>query len=259
MNIAGVNVGKGEPCRIVAELGNAHNGSLATAHRLIEESVKAGADFIKFQCYTPDELIALRGDGKPPKPWHKMTMRDLYAKAETPHSWFPSLVGKCESLGVPWFSSVFGPDSLALLETLGCPAYKLASLDMEYEAWRRTVHMTGRPVIQSRPSMPDAIDHLSASLTLWCPKGYPQKSTPSEMTEAMKWADGFSYHGTDVKTPIYAWTMGAQLIEVHVQLNDEPSELEASVSLNMDQLAELCEAVKPKKAVPKKRTRKSKK
>lgn len=272
MNIGNLVIGKDRPCRIIAELSNAHNGSLATAHRLIEESVKAGADAIKFQAYLPEELVALRGDGKAPKPWHKMTMKELYTKAQTPHSWFPSLVGKCESLGVPWFSSVFGPDSLEMLERLGCPVYKLASLDLEYQAWRRQVHMTGKPVIQSRPEMPDAIDSLSASLTLFCPPGYPQDVKPKQIEVGMKWADGFSFHGTDPVLPHFAYLAGAQLIEVHVQLDDEPSELEKNVSLTMTQLAELCDAVKPKKMArghmkpratsstgsPKKRTRKTK-
>ena len=253
MNIGKVEIGPDQPCRVISEISNNHNGSLEAAHRLIEQSAMAGASFVKLQCFTVPELIALRGDGKPPKPWDKMTMRELYAKAETPHSWFPSLTRKCKEIGIPWFSSVFGQDSLALLETLRCPAYKLASLDIEYHAFRRSVHMTGKPIIQSRPRLPDAIDNLSANLTLFCPRGYPQTVTLNEIEAGMKWADGFSYHGTDPVFPHYAYLAGAQLIEVHVQLDDDPSELESGVSLTMTQLAELCDAVKPKEA-PKKLT-----
>ena len=254
MNISGVEIGKNQPCRIVAEMSNAHNGSLATAHRIIEAVKKAGADFIKFQCYLPEELVAMRGGGRAPKPWHRMTMKDLYTKAQTPHSWFPSLIEKCEDVGIPWFSSVFGPDSLALLEKLGCPVYKLASLDLEYEGWRRQVHTTGKPVIQSRPKPLDDDDNLRADLTLYCPPGYPQKREPAAVSEAMKWADGFSYHGTDVRHPAHATDYGARLIEVHVQLDDESSELEENVSLTITQLSELCAATKktPRKRTPKK-------
>ena len=247
VNIKGVEIGPGQPCRIVAEVSNAHNGSLARAHRIIEAAKEAGADFVKFQAYTPDELISMRGDGKPPPPWDEMTMHELYTKAMTPHGWFPSLSEKCDRVGIPWFSSVFGLDSLEMLERNWCPVYKLSSLDIEYQAFRRSVHMTGKPIIQSRPKLTDAIDHLSADLTLWCPPGYPQ--TVSAPFPA--WADGFSYHGTDWEVAASVAKAGAQLIEVHVQLDDEPSELEEDVSLTMSQLKELCDAVKP----PKKRTR----
>ena len=56
---------------IIAEMGNAHNGSLTTAHKIIEGCAKAGVDWMKFQCYLPKELVSLRGDGPAPKPWQK--------------------------------------------------------------------------------------------------------------------------------------------------------------------------------------------
>ena len=135
MNISGVEIGPDQPCRIVAEISNNHNGELSTCLRLIRECAEAGADFVKFQCYTPDELVALRGDGPAPEPWGSegWTMVDLYEKAQTPHAWFPNVVAYCESLGIPWFSSVFGDDSLRLLEDLDCPAYKISALDNETE------------------------------------------------------------------------------------------------------------------------------
>ena len=61
MNIAGVEIGGNNPCRFVAEISNNHNGSLDRAFRLIEAAKKSGADLIKWQCYTPDELVTLAG------------------------------------------------------------------------------------------------------------------------------------------------------------------------------------------------------
>jgi sialic acid synthase SpsE len=113
VNIAGVEIGSGHPCRFVAELSNNHNGDRDRCGRLIDAAKAAGADFVKFQCYTPDELVALRGDGPAPAPWNDRTMRDLYTQAQTPLDWFPKIKAHCERVGIPWFSSVFGPTSLS--------------------------------------------------------------------------------------------------------------------------------------------------
>lgn len=256
MNIAGLKIGPDQPCRIVSEIGTSHNGSKALALRLIREAAEAGADLVKFQCYLPDEMVALRGDGPAPPPWDSYgTLRQLYERAQTPHVWFPELVSECERLGVPWFSSVFGFKSLVLLESLGCPAYKIASLDAR-SAMQGAAAMTGKPIINSRSSIPHQRD--GADLCLLCPPEYPQER-PEDIYWAMlrwkgkitspgrtstNWRDGFSYHGTDVATPIKAIEMGALMVEVHVQLDDIPSELDAHSSLTVSQLQKLCEAVR---------------
>ena len=225
---------------VVAELSNAHNGSLERAHRIIEACAKAGADWMKFQAYTPAELVKLRGNGPAPEPWGSegWTMYDLYNKAQTPHSWFPSLIRKCGEVGLPWFSSVFGTDSLEMLEKLGCPVYKMASLDIGADSLRHEIRKTGKPTIQSSPSSTSAAD-----ATLWCPPGYPQgKIANAQMMRALTIFDGLSYHGTDWKVPANAFKWGAKIVEVHVQLDDEPSELEADVSLTMTDLGKLVRA-----------------
>ena len=249
-SIAGVEIGNGAPCRIVAEISNAHNGSLDRALDLIEAAAKAGADFVKFQCYTPDELVLLRGDGPAPDPWGSegWSMRDLYEKAQTPHAWFPTLVGKCEEVGVPWFSSVFGLRSLTLLEALECPAYKVAALDMNPARFNglggmdllAAIRLTGKPSLVSLRKM-DWV-HVRADFRLYCPKGYPQE--PHSINLAAVHRNGFSFHGTSVAIPMAAIDYGATLIECHVQLDDEPSELEEHVSLTVTDLAQLCAAVK---------------
>jgi len=240
MNIAGTEVGQGFPCRVVAEISNNHNGSLETAKRLIRECAGAGAAFIKFQCYHPDELVELRGDGPAPAPWDDWTMRDLYEKAQTPHEWFPELVAECNRAGVPWFSSVFGWQSFEMLTKLGCPAYKIAALDVNTQFAADVAYLAGRvyrPVIAS--SRGERIDW--ADLTLYCPEGYPQDEL--DLAPHNLILDGLSYHGTD--PDIAAFGLRQAMLEVHVQLDDEPSELEAGVSLTVSQLRELCKGPKP--------------
>src|SRR5512146_3088604 len=100
LTIEGVGIGGDAPTRFVAELSNSHNGSLARCLRLITAAKDAGADIIKTQCYSADELVALRGDGPAPEPWGSQgwTMRALYEKAATPFDWFPAIAEYCRDL-----------------------------------------------------------------------------------------------------------------------------------------------------------------
>lgn len=213
---------------LVAELSNAHNGVLRNAELLIWEALHAGADVVKFQAYTPDELVALRGDGPAPAPWGAQgwTMRRLYERARTPLEWFPRLVELCGMLDIPWFASVFGPDSLAAMQALDCPVYKLASLDAEAVGLSNLVCGAGMPVIRSWPG---EVAPTTNDTWLYCPPGYPQAKGPVEHMEERGFG-GFSYHGTDPMVPSKAVAFGAKIIEVHFQLDDPPSALEAHVS-----------------------------
>jgi len=235
--IAGVPIGEGR-CKVVAEISNNHNSDYDRCVRLVQAARDAGADVIKFQAYTPAELVDLRGDGPAPEPWGAQgwTMGALYAKAQTPLKWFPRLATYCTDNGIPWFSSVFGTGSLALLEALDCPTYKLASLDYGKRSLARAVAHTGKPVVQS-------CSHVNAPRTcdvaLWCPPGYPQAPASFVGRFGARRYAGFSYHGTDPLVPALAAAHGAAVVECHVMLDDEPSELESNVSLTISQLGAL--------------------
>lgn len=241
LEIGGVHIGHGHPCRTVAEISNNHNGSLETCKRLIRAARDAGADFVKFQAYTPDELVLLRGNGPPPPAWADKyeTIRDLYTDAQTPLAWFTELREHCKEVGIPWFTSAFGLGSVTLTHALGCPVFKMASLDYGKRKLRDLVRSTGKPIIQSCPK---GRAPKTDAFLLYCPPGYPQEDIV--LRNIQHGYDGFSYHGTDPLIPALAVTQGAQLVECHFQLDDEPSKLEAGVSLTATQFAEMVSMIR---------------
>jgi sialic acid synthase SpsE len=142
------------------------------------------------------------------------------------------LVAECEAVGVPWFSSVFGLDSLALLDSLNCPAYKVAALDVNSYLPAMLELADDKPIIAS--SRGEFVPW--ADLTLYCPPGYPQEW---QTLSPRAYDVSVSYHGTDATFVKGLVSAGAPMIEVHVQLDDVPSELEANVSLTVSQLRDL--------------------
>src|SRR3990172_8178509 len=83
------HVGDGSPCLIVAEVGQAHDGSLGQAHAYIDAIAEAGADAVKFQCHiaaaesTPDEPWRIKPE------WSQDASRyDYWRRMEfTPEQW----------------------------------------------------------------------------------------------------------------------------------------------------------------------------
>ena len=55
-------IGDNQPCFLIAEIGNNHNGSLTTALQLIEAAHEAGADCAKFQMRDMRRLYLNAGD-----------------------------------------------------------------------------------------------------------------------------------------------------------------------------------------------------
>ena len=50
-SIQGVQIGEGSPCFIIAEIVQAHDGSLGMAHSYIDAAAEAGVDAVKFQTH----------------------------------------------------------------------------------------------------------------------------------------------------------------------------------------------------------------
>lgn len=253
VKIGTLEVGAGHPCRCIAELGNAWRTKDTPAvpgdadrdrlGRLIDAAQAAGADAVKFQCYTADELVALRGDGPAPEPWGSQgwDMAALYAHAATPFDWFPKIKAHCERIGLPWFSSVFGLESLALLESLDVPALKIAALDRKHTALREACVRTGRPLLISTPEDVAPVGYAA----LFCPSGYPAvvRSLPRRFDEHEGFL-GLSSHCLAPELPVAAVARGCKLIEMHMMLDDEPSALESNVSLTVSQFAQMVRSVR---------------
>lgn len=270
LTISGVEVGGNNPCRFVCEISNNHGGSIGRAFRLIDAAKAANADFVKFQAYRPSELVALRGDGSAPEPWGSQgfSMSALYAKAQTPLEWFPDLAAHCKKIDMPWFSSVFGLEGLVVLEKCGCPAYKVARLDNTHSDLIAAIVSRGKPVLVSRSPFPEITTSSGFKVErfederwnqeknvwqLWCPVGYPSPAAdvhlPDRFTDRCYYKGdigviGLSSHCMNPDLPIAAVARGCKLIEMHMQLAEETSELEASVSLTQYQFADMVRRVR---------------
>jgi pseudaminic acid synthase len=263
IHIAGRRIAVDAPPYVIAELSANHNGKLETALRIVEEAKKAGADAIKLQTYKPD-TITLDSDGEGFRIkgglWDNRTLYDLYQEAHMPWEWHKPLFERAHELGITIFSSPFDTTAVDLLESLGAPAYKIASFEAVDLPLIKYVAATGKPMIISTgmadaQEIQEAVDAARSGgckelAVLHCVSGYPAPAedynlrTIPDMMARYGTVLGLSDHTLDNTTAIASIALGAAVIEKHFTLNRSGGGPDDSFSLEPADLAALCHGVR---------------
>lgn len=236
---------------IVAELSANHLGSLDRALALVDAAAKAGADAVKLQTFTPEQMCqanVVLQDGT----WAGTTLLDLYKQAHTPRSWHAPLFERAKRLGMLAFSSVFHPDDVDFLEGLECPIYKIASFELTDLKLIRHAAVRGKPMMMSTgmataeevyAALNTAREFGAGQLTLLkCTSAYPAPIEECNL-RAMDmlryaWCEvGLSDHTPGIGVAIGAVALGAKVIEKHLTLRRADGGLDASFSMEPQEFA----------------------
>lgn len=257
--ISGREICTTQPPYIVAELSANHNGSLEIAKKIIDESVKAGADAVKIQTFRPDTITLDCDDDQfliTGGLWDGRRLYDLYDEAHLPWEWHSPLFRHAERSGISIFSTPFDNTAVDLLEDLNCPAYKIASFEAVDLPLIRYVASTGKPMIIST-GIVDA-EEIEEAVTaareagcnelaiLHCVSSYPAQPedynllTIRDMLDRFGLVTGLSDHTLGNTIAIGSVMFGASIIEKHITLDRAGSGLDDSFSTEPTEFASLC-------------------
>ena len=257
IDIGGIKIGNQHKPFIIAEMSGNHNQSLDRALEIVDAAATSGAHAIKLQTYTADTMT-IKGAytiEDPKSPWHQRELYELYEEAHTPWEWHEPIFKRAAERGIIAFSSAFDKTSIALLETLEAPAYKIASFENTDWSLLRKIAETGKPVLMSTgviglADLEESVSVLREAgckelILLKCTSSYPASRTDCnlhtipDMAKKFNCHVGLSDHTTGPGASIGAITLGAKVIEKHFTLNRADGGVDASFSMEPDELMQL--------------------
>lgn len=254
------SVGRDAPPFVIAEMSGNHNQSLERALALVEAAADAGAHALKLQTYTPDTMTLDLDEGEfhigdPDSLWAGTSLYRLYGEAHTPWEWHEPIFRRARERGLEVFSTPFDASSVDFLESLGVPAYKIASFENIDLPLIRRVAATGKPLIistgmASLAELQECVDAARSVgcrdlILLKCTSTYPAspanthlRSIP-HMRELFGCEIGLSDHTPGVGAAVAAVALGASVVEKHFTLSRAEGGVDASFSLEPDELKTL--------------------
>jgi N-acetylneuraminate synthase len=258
VTIAGREIGADRPPYVIAELSANHNGSLDRALAIMDAAKAAGADAIKLQTYRAD-TITIDHDGPEfmlhDGLWAGRRLYELYEDAAMPWEWHKPLFDHARKIGITVFSSPFDPTAIDLLQSLGAPAFKVASLEMADLPLIKRMAATGKPLIMSTGAseIADIAEAVGAAraggctqiVLLQCTSGYPTPPADSNLKTIANLAEtfdcvvGLSDHTMGTAVPVAAVALGACVIEKHFTLRRADGGVDSAFSLEPEELARL--------------------
>lgn len=244
---------------LIAEIAQAHEGSLGIAHSYIDALAGTGVDAVKFQTHIAEAESSAYEPFRVKFSYEDATRYDYWKRMEFTEEQWVGLKVHCDAVGLEFISSPFSNAAVDLLERIGVKRYKVGSGEVNNWLLMEKMARTGKPIILSS-GMSD-YSELDATISflqeykiqlsiLQCTTAYP--TTPEQwglnMIQALKdryaLSVGFSDHSGDVFACMAAASLGAALLEFHVVFDKQMFGPDAKASLTIAQVNHLVQGVR---------------
>lgn len=255
INISGINIGKDEPCYIVAEIGINHNGEMDIAKKLIDVAIKSGANAVKFQKRNLDSLYKTEVLQNPNIESQGFEiLLDVLKKVELSDSNYKEIVKYCNEKNITFLCTAWDSVSVDFLETLGVSAYKIASADMTNFPLIKYIAKTKKPIIVSTGmSTMEEIEKtvnflknenvdfvlLHSNSTYPAPVESLNLNLIPTLEQKFQIPIGYSGHEQGIIPSVAAAILGAVIIERHITLDKKMEGIDQSSSLDPLELTQL--------------------
>ena len=254
LKIGDRTLGERESVFVVAEVAQAHDGSLGAAHAFIDAVAKRGVDAIKFQTHIAEAESSLQEEFRVPFSYQDRSRYEYWKRMEFTAKQWEELAIHARERGLIFLSSPFSEQAVDLLESINCPAWKVGSGEVGSISLIERMIATNKPLLLSS-GMSDwnELDSLTEHIRsrgvqfaiLQCTTAYPcppEKwglNNIAEIVRRYHCLAGYSDHSGTIAAGLAAVALGAKILEVHVTFSKECFGPDVSSSLTLDQLEEL--------------------
>ena len=251
---------------IIAEAGVNHNGSIEIAKLLIDKAAEAGVDYIKFQTFKSEKLVAKsakqaeyqqRNLGKSNE--GQLSMLKKLELSEEDHN---ELIAYCKSKGIKFFSTAFDLSTIDLLKSFNIGFWKIPSGEITNYPYLKKIASFHEPIILSTGmcELSDIETALNVLIeegankdnitVLHCNTEYPTPFADVNLKAMLEIGNkfgvkiGYSDHTKGIEVPIAAVALGATVIEKHFTLDKNMEGPDHKASLEPDELKAMVSAIR---------------
>ena len=242
-------IGTGLPAYIIAEIGFNHGGDLGLALDMIAAAAAAGVDAVKFQTFRANRLTLESS------PHFSVIKSGELGEAE-----HRQLAEAARAHGVDFLSTPFCTDSASMLDGIGVPAFKVASMDVDDLPLLRHIAGLGKPILLSTgmstlAEIGDAVAAIRQAgnediVLLHCMSLYPTPLDAAHLrglvplAEAFGLPVGYSDHVLGNAAALAAATLGAVVIEKHFTSDRSLPGPDHAMSADTAEMAALVRAIR---------------
>ncbi|HQW68048.1 MAG TPA: N-acetylneuraminate synthase family protein [Flavobacterium sp.] len=243
---------------LIAEIAQAHDGSLGILHSYIDAVAKTGVQAIKFQMHIAEAESSIHEPFRIKFSKEDATRFDYWKRMEFTLEQWKEIKSHCDEVGLDFICSPFSNLAVDWLEEVGIKTYKVGSGEVNNFLLLEKICQTGKPIIiSSGMSSFDELDQTVEFLRskkaifsiLQCTTAYPTKpeqyglNVISELKKRYDVPIGFSDHSAKVATGIAAVTLGAEILEFHVVFHRQLFGPDAVASLTIEETKQLVDDV----------------
>lgn len=242
----------------IAEIGQAHEGSLGILYSYIDAIAQTGIDAVKFQMHIAEAESSEHEPFRVKFSLEDETRFDYWKRMGFSLEQWKDIKRHCDSVGLDFICSPFSNLAVDWLEEIGVKYYKIGSGEVTNFLILEKIAQTGKPVIlssgmSSYAELDQTVDFLNERKVdfsiLQCTTAYPTMpelyglNVIQELKERYNVAVGFSDHSARIETCIAATALGASILEFHVVFDRQLFGPDTKASLTIAETKDLVLAV----------------
>tara|TARA_B110000977_G_C10953851_1_gene445736 strand:- start:54 stop:1055 length:1002 start_codon:yes stop_codon:yes gene_type:complete len=244
---------------VIAEVGQAHDGSLGILHSYIDAVSETGANAIKFQTHIAEAESSSFEPFRVNFSYEDKTRYDYWKRMSFTLAQWREIKQHCEKVGLEFISSPFSIMAVEMLEQIGVKKYKIGSGEVSNRLMLETICKTDKDIIlssgiSSYQELDQAVSLVKTygnKLTiLQCTTKYP--TLPSDiglnvLAELGSRYDvdvGLSDHSGTIFPSLAAVSLNSKMIEAHIVFDKRIFGPDSSSSLNIDEFKYLVRGVR---------------
>lgn len=243
---------------VIAEVAQAHEGSLGVAHSFIDAVADSGADGIKFQVHIAEHESSIHDQFRVPISKQYRSRREYWERMEFTEAEWRDLRQHALERGLLFVVSPFSIQAVDMMEKIGIDYWKVASGEFFNSQLISRLKLVSEPLIVSTGmSTTNEIKELIINLSeknhiilCHCTSEYPCPDDQVGLVAIKEFQNqfnlpvGLSDHSGCPIASISAMALGAELIEVHVKRSAYEFGPDAKASVTLSELALIAKAAK---------------